>query len=247
MESRVRRFVEGLSSLVINEAATATLNSDMNYGKMVAFSQATKTRKLKNRMERESSNKDRSAGNFSSTTGGCGGGGRIAFKGRSSGSSKYFSQSSVSTPPSGPSEQQGNRFRPSQGNRGSYQQGRSGGRFQQQRRPPCPRCGKMHFGTCYMDQPICYGCGILTVQSHNVYAIIDPGSTFSYVTPYVAMEFGIEPEQLHESFSVSTLVGESIVVAWVYRDYVVTVRGRDTMADLIELGMVDFDVIMGMD
>ncbi|XP_070034824.1 uncharacterized protein [Nicotiana tomentosiformis] len=42
-------------------------------------------------------------------------------------------------------------------------------------------------------------------------------------------------------------LGESIVAAKVYRGCVVTVRGRDTVADLIELGMVDFDVIMGMD
>ncbi|XP_070049263.1 uncharacterized protein [Nicotiana tomentosiformis] len=47
--------------------------------------------------------------------------------------------------------------------------------------------------------------GLLTVQSQDVYALIDPGSTLSYVIPYVAMEFGIEPEQLYETFSVSTL------------------------------------------
>ncbi|XP_070042635.1 uncharacterized protein [Nicotiana tomentosiformis] len=40
MEAKVRRFVQGLSPLVINKAATAPLNSDMNYGKMVAFAQA---------------------------------------------------------------------------------------------------------------------------------------------------------------------------------------------------------------
>ncbi|XP_070042642.1 uncharacterized protein [Nicotiana tomentosiformis] len=51
MEVRVRRFVQGLSPLVVNEAATAALNYDMNYGKMVAFSQATEARKLKHRME----------------------------------------------------------------------------------------------------------------------------------------------------------------------------------------------------
>nr|XP_009792093.1 PREDICTED: uncharacterized protein LOC104239215 [Nicotiana sylvestris] len=54
---------------------------------------------------------------------------------------------------------------------------------------------------------------ILTVQSHDVYALIDLSSTLLYVTPYVAMEFGIEPEQLHELFSVSTLVGESTMAA----------------------------------
>ncbi|XP_070032360.1 uncharacterized mitochondrial protein AtMg00860-like [Nicotiana tomentosiformis] len=48
--------------------------------------------------------------------------------------------------------------------------------------------------------------GILTVQSHDVYALIDFVSTLSYVTPYIAMEFGIEQEQLHEPFSVSTPV-----------------------------------------
>ncbi|XP_070047488.1 uncharacterized protein [Nicotiana tomentosiformis] len=81
---------------------------------------------------------------------------------------------------------------------------------------------------------------ILTIQSHEVYAL-------SYVTPYVATSFGIEPEQLHESFSVSTPVGKSITAARVYRDCVVTVHGRDTMADIIELGMIDFDGIMVMD
>ncbi|XP_070057149.1 uncharacterized protein [Nicotiana tomentosiformis] len=56
-----------------------------------------------------------------------------------------------------------------------------------------------------------------------------------------------EPEQLPESFSISTPIGESIVAERVYRGCVVTVHSRGTMADLIELGMVDFDVIMGMD
>ncbi|XP_070042602.1 uncharacterized protein [Nicotiana tomentosiformis] len=49
MEARVRRFVQGLSPLVINEATTAAFNYDKNYGNMVAFAQATEDRKLKNR------------------------------------------------------------------------------------------------------------------------------------------------------------------------------------------------------
>ncbi|XP_009793525.2 uncharacterized protein [Nicotiana sylvestris] len=89
--------------------------------------------------------------------------------------------------------------------------------------------------------------GIMTVQSHDVYALIDPGSSLSYFTPFVAMEFGIEPDQLHEPFLVYTPVGELITPSRVYRGCVVKVQGRDTMADLIELGMVDFDVIMGID
>ncbi|XP_070024795.1 uncharacterized protein [Nicotiana sylvestris] len=317
MEARVHRFVQGLNSLTINEASTAALNLDMNYGKMVAFAQATENRKLKNKMEREGNSKARTTGNMGESLGG----GRLAFKGGSLGPSQSVAQSSASAPPSGPSQQQWSRFRPDQGNRGSHQRGRSRERFQQQHRSPCPRCGKMHLGFCYMELPIFYGCGmrghiqrhchvsrrgagmgvaqptspaaatssapspargtpspagrgaarggaqssggpsrfyamsgrqtaeasldvvtgIPTVQSHDVYALIDPSSTLSYVTPFVAMEFGIEPEQLHEPFSVSTLVGESILATRVYRGCIVTVRGMDTTADLVELGMVDFD------
>ncbi|XP_070026298.1 uncharacterized protein [Nicotiana sylvestris] len=89
--------------------------------------------------------------------------------------------------------------------------------------------------------------GILLVCSHNAYAIMDPGSTFSYVTPYFAINLGLEPEQLSEPFLVSTPVGESVKVTRVYRGCIVSVQGRNTKADLIELEMVDFDVIMGMD
>ncbi|XP_070039167.1 uncharacterized protein [Nicotiana tomentosiformis] len=192
-------------------------------------------------------------------------------RGGSSGPSQSFYQSSASAPPSGPShQQQWSHFRPSQGNRGSHQQGHHGGRFQQQRRPPFPRCGKMHLGICYMDLPIYYGygfrghiqrdcrssrqgagrgmaqpassaattsiapplargtptpawhgaarggshslggsnrfyamrgrqnseaspdvvTGILTVQSHDMYALIDPGSTLSYVTLMLLWNLG---------------------------------------------------------
>ncbi|XP_070033048.1 uncharacterized protein [Nicotiana tomentosiformis] len=61
------------------------------------------------------------------------------------------------------------------------------------------------------------------------------------------MEFGIEPDQLHEPFYVSTPIFESILAVRVHRDFVVTLHGRGTVADLIELRMVDFDMIMGMD
>ncbi|XP_070054553.1 uncharacterized protein [Nicotiana tomentosiformis] len=97
MEARVRRFVQGFTFLVINEAATTALNSDMNYGNMVAFSQATEARKLNFRMERESSSRARSAGNFGDSFGG----GRSAFRGGSSGPSQSYAQSSASASPSG--------------------------------------------------------------------------------------------------------------------------------------------------
>ncbi|XP_070045368.1 uncharacterized protein [Nicotiana tomentosiformis] len=99
MEARVRRFVQGLSPLLINETATAALNLDMNYGKIIAFSQATKNCKLKNKIEREGTSKARSAGNFGESFGGV----RSVFKGGSTRLSQSFAQSSPSVPPAWPS------------------------------------------------------------------------------------------------------------------------------------------------
>nr|XP_009766709.1 PREDICTED: uncharacterized protein LOC104218011 [Nicotiana sylvestris] len=97
MEFRVRRFVQGLSTLVINEASTTALNSDMNYGRMVAFAQVTEAQKLKYRMEREGNSRARSVGNLVDSFRG----GRSAFRGGLSGPSQSYAQSSASAPPSG--------------------------------------------------------------------------------------------------------------------------------------------------
>ncbi|XP_070004402.1 uncharacterized protein LOC142163410 [Nicotiana tabacum] len=75
----------------------------------------------------------------------------------------------------------------------------------------------------------------------------DPGSTLSYVTQYIAKKFGIEPEKLCEHFEVSTPIGESVVTRCIYRGCPVKVHHHLTIADLVELEMLDFDVIMGMD
>ncbi|XP_070046422.1 uncharacterized protein [Nicotiana tomentosiformis] len=89
--------------------------------------------------------------------------------------------------------------------------------------------------------------GILLVFSHNDYTKTDPGSAFSYVTPYFAINLRPEHEHVSEPFLVSTPVGESVNATRVYKGCIVLVQGCRTEADLIELEMVDFDVIMGMD
>lgn len=59
--------------------------------------------------------------------------------------------------------------------------------------------------------------------------------------------FGLGPECIPDPFSISTLVGDFVVSWRVYRGFVVSVAGRETLVDLIELDMVDFDVILGME
>ena len=54
---------------------------------------------------------------------------------------------------------------------------------------------------------------MLKVFSIDVYALLDPGATLSFVNPLVNKKFDI----LHEPFIVSTSVGESVVEKRVYR------------------------------
>lgn len=89
--------------------------------------------------------------------------------------------------------------------------------------------------------------GMLQVFSHDVYVLLDPGATLSFVSPYIALKFGINPEQILEPFSISTHVSEFIVARKLYRDYIVIIFHRDTIVGLVELDMVNFDVILGMD
>ncbi|XP_060168953.1 uncharacterized protein LOC132599707, partial [Lycium barbarum] len=88
--------------------------------------------------------------------------------------------------------------------------------------------------------------GTLSVFSRSVYALIDPGSTLSYISPLVAGKIGIMSEPI-EPFEVATPIGDYIVANQVYKNCSVLVCDRDTKADLVELDMIEFDVIMGMD
>ncbi|XP_070015007.1 uncharacterized protein [Nicotiana sylvestris] len=89
--------------------------------------------------------------------------------------------------------------------------------------------------------------GILTIHSHAIYALIDHGSTFSYITPFIAGKLDMRSELLPKLVEVSTPVGDSIVANHVYRGCTVLINDRSTSIDLVELVMLDLDVIMGMD
>lgn len=73
------------------------------------------------------------------------------------------------------------------------------------------------------------------------------GSTLLYLTPYVAVCFGFCPKSIFEPLSIFTLLGDSIVPRKVYSDCVVCIHNRETLVDLIEFNIVDFDVILSMD
>lgn len=67
------------------------------------------------------------------------------------------------------------------------------------------------------------------------------------MTPFVALHFSLNPECIHDLFSMSTMVGDSIVSRRVYRGCVVSICGSETLVDLMELIMLDFNMILRMD
>ncbi|XP_070034868.1 uncharacterized protein [Nicotiana tomentosiformis] len=75
---------------------------------------------------------------------------------------------------------------------------------------------------------------ILSVCSFDALALIDSGSTHSYVSSYFALRFSRQPELLDDPFLVATPVGESLLAEYVYRACQILVEGRDTLADLIK-------------
>ena len=88
---------------------------------------------------------------------------------------------------------------------------------------------------------------MLKVFSIDVYALLDPSDTLSFVTPLVDKKFNILLDILHEPFIVSTLVGESVVTKRVYRNCPIMLPNRVSYVELVELNMLDYDIILGMD
>ncbi|WMV58299.1 hypothetical protein MTR67_051684 [Solanum verrucosum] len=89
--------------------------------------------------------------------------------------------------------------------------------------------------------------GMLRVFQLDVYALFDPGAKLSFVTPYVAMRFDVLPDVLLDHFFIVTPFGDSVVANRVDRRCPVYLSYRVTLVYLVELDMLDFDVIFGMD
>ena len=89
--------------------------------------------------------------------------------------------------------------------------------------------------------------GMLQVFSTFVYALLDPRSTLSFVTPLLSLTFEILPEVLHDPIVVSTPLRENVRIDRVYKDCLIVICGKTMCADLVELPMHDFYVILVME
>ena len=81
----------------------------------------------------------------------------------------------------------------------------------------------------------------------TVYALIDPGSTHSYVSTSIPSLGSLPKSETEYDILVTNLLGHSVIVNRVYRDCPIRIREYEFPGDLIELSFREFDVILGMD
>ena len=88
---------------------------------------------------------------------------------------------------------------------------------------------------------------MLQVFSTSVYALLHPGSTLHFVTPFLALTLKTLPEVLHDPIILTTPLGENVRADRVHKDCPIVLCGNNMSEDLLELPMSDFNIILGMD
>ena len=89
--------------------------------------------------------------------------------------------------------------------------------------------------------------GNFTIFDTIVHALIDPGSTYSYVCTDIPNLGNLLRSEIEYDILVTNPLRHSVIVNKVYRDCPIRIREYEFLGDLIELFFREFDVILGMD
>ena len=89
--------------------------------------------------------------------------------------------------------------------------------------------------------------GNFTIFDTIMHALIDPGSTHSYICTDIPNLGKLPRSETEYDILVMNPLGHSVIVNIVYRDYPIIIREYEFLGDLIELSFREFDVILGMD
>ncbi|XP_073017461.1 uncharacterized protein [Primulina eburnea] len=89
--------------------------------------------------------------------------------------------------------------------------------------------------------------GTIFIQQVPAYVLFDCGATHSFMSKRFAKKLGRKPDKLTEPFRIATPTSRAIETDEIYRDCKISISDQTFSADLIQLIMVDFDVILGMD
>jgi hypothetical protein len=89
--------------------------------------------------------------------------------------------------------------------------------------------------------------GTLQLDTMQVYALIDPGASHSFVAYRTVNNLHVLSSKLGVGVTVSTPLGENIHIDDIYRGVKLYIGGLELRVDLIPLELYDFDLILGMD
>ena len=88
---------------------------------------------------------------------------------------------------------------------------------------------------------------IFSLFDIEMHALIDPGSTHSYVCMEHVFDKVPAMEKLAYDMHVTSPLGHIVSVNNIYRNYPIVIQTREFLADLITLPFREFDLILGMD
>ncbi|XP_057990554.1 uncharacterized protein LOC131172938 [Hevea brasiliensis] len=89
--------------------------------------------------------------------------------------------------------------------------------------------------------------GTFFLYDMPVHALVDPGSTYSYICIALPVERGAQIDETEQDILVTNPLSHSIVVNKVYKGCPLRIQGHEFLADLIELPFHEFDMILRMD
>ncbi|XP_073277682.1 uncharacterized protein [Primulina huaijiensis] len=88
-----------------------------------------------------------------------------------------------------------------------------------------------------------------TILINNIptYVLFDCGATHSFLSKKFAKKLGTQSDNLEEPYRVANPANRILETLTIYRDISVLIENQNFKANLIQLNMVEFDIILGMD
>ena len=89
--------------------------------------------------------------------------------------------------------------------------------------------------------------GTLLIKHLNAHVLFDSGATHSFVNPSFAKKLANKPSEMDVQLYVTTPLGPTYCTDLVFKDCTIQLEGRVLPADLVQLDIQGWDVILGMD
>ncbi|XP_075507418.1 uncharacterized protein LOC142544243 [Primulina tabacum] len=89
--------------------------------------------------------------------------------------------------------------------------------------------------------------GTIIINKISAYVLFNCGATHSFISKRFTKKLGLIPEILVEPFRIATPTSKTIETHKIHRNCIVYINTHTFNAELIQVNMVEFDVILGMD